>query len=150
MQLKPFWHNIEQLQNKEVDIMSSNIENGGNDTNSIDILQLVGQWLTTTGDAISLTWQAIALENDKVQQVQDQKEKKLQELQLQQTLQQMTRTQEKIRLLQKPIEKLENDKLQQNSRPKREKTTRIATATNPTTNDTDTGKNKTFTKTNRK
>jgi hypothetical protein len=46
MQLKPFWHNIEQLQNKEVDSMSSNIENGGNDSNSVDILQLVGQWLT--------------------------------------------------------------------------------------------------------
>ena len=104
MQLKPFWHNIEQLQNKEVDIMSSNIENGGNDSNSVDILQLVGQWLTTTGDAISLTWQAITLENDKVQQIQDPKEKELQELQLQQTLQQMTRTQEKIRLLQKQIE----------------------------------------------
>lgn len=37
MQLKPFWHNIEQLQNKEVDIMSSNIENGGKDSNSVDI-----------------------------------------------------------------------------------------------------------------
>ena len=104
MQLKPFWHNIEQLQNKEVDIMSSNIENGGNDSNSVDILQLVGQWLTTTGDAISLIWQEIALENDKVQQIQDPKEKELQELQLQQTLQQMTQTQEKIRLLQKQIE----------------------------------------------
>lgn len=44
MQLKPFWHNIEQLQNKEVDIMSSNIEN---DANAVDILQLVGKWLTT-------------------------------------------------------------------------------------------------------
>ena len=104
MQLKPFWHNIEQLQNKEVDIMSSNIENGGNDSNSADILQLVGQWLTTTGDAISHIWQEIALENDKVQQIQDPKEKELQELQLQQTLQQMTRTQEKIRILQKQIE----------------------------------------------
>ena len=84
--------------------MSSNIENGGNDSNSVDILQLVGQWLTTTGDAISLIWQEIALENDKVQQIQDPKEKELQELQLQQTLQQMTQTQEKIRLLQKQIE----------------------------------------------
>ena len=46
MQLKPFWHNIEQLQNKEVDIMSSNIEN---DANAVEILQLVGKWLTTTG-----------------------------------------------------------------------------------------------------
>ena len=27
--------------------MSSNIENGGNNANSVDILQLVGQWLTT-------------------------------------------------------------------------------------------------------
>ena len=44
MQLKPFWHNIEQLQKKEVDIMSSNIEN---DANAVDILQLVGKWLTT-------------------------------------------------------------------------------------------------------
>ena len=44
MQLKLFWHNIEQLQNKEVDIMSSNIEN---DANAVDILQLVGKWLTT-------------------------------------------------------------------------------------------------------
>ena len=44
MQLKPFWHNIEQLQNKEVDIMSSNIEN---DFNAVDILQLVGKCLTT-------------------------------------------------------------------------------------------------------
>ena len=104
MQLKPFWHNIEQLQNKEVDIMSSNIENGWNDSNSVDILQLVGQWLTTTGDAINLIWKEIALENDKVQQIQDPKEKELQELQLQQTLQQMTQTQEKIRLLQKQIE----------------------------------------------
>ena len=101
MQLKPFWHNIEQLQNKEVDIMSSNIEN---DSNAVDILQLVGQWLTRTGDAISLIWQEIALENDKVQQIQDQKEKELKELQLQQTLQQMTQTQEKIRFLQKHIE----------------------------------------------
>lgn len=83
--------------------MISNIENGGNDSNSVDILQLVGQWLTTTEDAIFLLWQAIALENDKVQQILDQKEKELQELQLQQTLQQMTQTQEKIRLLQKQI-----------------------------------------------
>ena len=44
MQLRLFWHNIEQLQNKEVDIMSSNIEN---DANAVDILQLVGKWLTT-------------------------------------------------------------------------------------------------------
>ena len=86
MQLKPFWHNIEQLQNKEVDIMSSNIENGGNDANAVDILQLVGKWLTTTEITI---WQEIALENDKVQQIQDPKEKELQELQLQQTLQQI-------------------------------------------------------------
>ncbi|MEH6992944.1 hypothetical protein V7075_09545 [Neobacillus drentensis] len=84
--------------------MSSNIENGGKDSNSVDILQLVGQWLTTTGDAISFIGQVIALENDELQQVQDQKEKEPQELQLQQTLQQMTQTQEKIRLLQKQIE----------------------------------------------
>jgi hypothetical protein len=83
--------------------MIRNIENGGNDSNSVDILQLVGQWLTTTDDAICLLWQAIVLENDKVQQIQDQKEKKLQELQLQQALQQMIQTQEKIRLLQKQI-----------------------------------------------
>ena len=83
--------------------MSSNIENGWNDSNSADILQLIGQWLTTTGDAISHIW-LIALENDKVQQIQDPKEKELQELQPQQTLQQMTRTQEKIRILQKQIE----------------------------------------------
>jgi hypothetical protein len=102
-QHKPFWHNIEQLQNKGVDIMNNNIENGGNDSNSVEILQLVGQWLTTTEDAISLLWQAIELENDKVQQILDQKEKELQELQLQQALLQMTQTQEKIRLLQKQI-----------------------------------------------
>ncbi|USK34977.1 hypothetical protein LIT25_06460 [Bacillus sp. F19] len=101
MQLKPFWHNIEQLQNKGGDILSSNIENGGKDSNSVDILQLFGQWLTTTEDAISIIGQAIALENDKLQQIQDQKEKEPLELQLQQTLQQMTQTQEKIRLLQK-------------------------------------------------
>ncbi|MCM3691459.1 hypothetical protein [Neobacillus niacini] len=83
--------------------MDSNIENGGNDSNSVDILQLVGQWLTTTEDAISILWQAIELENDKVQQVLDQKEKELQELQLQQTLLHMAQTQEKIRLLQKQI-----------------------------------------------
>jgi hypothetical protein len=104
MQLKPFWHNLEQLQNKEGDIMSNNIENGGKDSNSDDIIQLFGQWLTTTGDAISIIGQAIELENDKLQQIQDQKEKEPLELQLQQTLQQMTQTQEKIRLLQKQIE----------------------------------------------
>ena len=27
--------------------MSSNIENGENDANAVDILQLVGKWLTT-------------------------------------------------------------------------------------------------------
>ncbi|MEH7010209.1 hypothetical protein V7087_05225 [Neobacillus niacini] len=84
--------------------MSSNIENGGKDSNSDDILKLLGQWLTTTGDAISIIGQAIALENDKLQQIQDQKEKEPLELQLQQALQQMTQTQEKIRLLQKQIE----------------------------------------------
>jgi hypothetical protein len=99
-QHKPFWHNIEQLQNKGVDIMNSSYEN---DSNSGDILQLVGQWLTTTEDAIRFLWQAIALENDKVQQILDQKDKELQELQLQQALLQMTQTQEKIRHLQKQI-----------------------------------------------
>ncbi|MDR7080723.1 hypothetical protein J2Y03_005821 [Neobacillus niacini] len=87
--------------------MSNNIENGGKDSNSVDILQLVGQWLTTTGDAKSFVGQAIALENDKLQQIQDQKEKEPQELQLlqlQQTLQLMTQTEEIIRLLQKQIE----------------------------------------------
>ncbi|MCC3359583.1 hypothetical protein [Bacillus sp. REN16] len=86
--------------------MSSNIENGGKDSNSDDILQLFRQWLTTIGDAISIVGQAIALENDKLQQIQDQKEKEPLELQLQQTLQQMTQTQEKIRLLQKQIENI--------------------------------------------
>jgi hypothetical protein len=104
MQLKPFWHNLEQLQNKEGDIMSNNIENGGKDSNSDDILQLFGQWLTTTGDAISIIGQAIGLEYDKLQQIQDKKEKEPLELQLHQTLQQMTQTQEKIRLIQKQIE----------------------------------------------
>jgi hypothetical protein len=83
--------------------LGSNIENGGKDSNSVDILQFVVQWLTTTGDAISIVGQAIALENDKLQQIQDQKEKEPQKLLLQQTLQQMTKTHEKIRLLQKQI-----------------------------------------------
>jgi hypothetical protein len=84
--------------------LSSNIENCGKDSNSVDILHLVVQWLTTTGDAISIIGQAVALENDKLQQIQDQKEKEPQDLQLQQTLQQMAQTHDKIRLLQKQIE----------------------------------------------
>jgi hypothetical protein len=84
--------------------LSSNIENGGKDSNSVDYLQLGVQWLTTTGDAISIVWQAVALKNNKLQQIQDRIEKEPQKLLLQQTLQQITPTQVTIRLLQKQIE----------------------------------------------
>jgi hypothetical protein len=86
------------------DILSSNIENCGKDSNSVDILQLFVQWLTTSGDAIAIVGQAVALENDKLQQIQDQKENEAQDLQLQQTLQLMKQTEGIRRLLQIQIE----------------------------------------------
>ena len=50
--------------NKEGDTVSYNINNGGNNSNSADILQFIGQWLTTTGDTWALISQAIALKQD--------------------------------------------------------------------------------------
>lgn len=44
--------------------MSSNIENGGKDFDSVEIFELVRIWLTTTGEAISLAGQAIVLESE--------------------------------------------------------------------------------------
>jgi hypothetical protein len=52
--------------------MSSNMGNGGNGNNFADILQFIGQWLTTTGDTLGLIGQAIALEQDRLDQIQAQ------------------------------------------------------------------------------
>ena len=49
---------------KEGDTVSYNINNGGNNSNFADILQFIGQWLTTTGDTLALIGQAIALKQD--------------------------------------------------------------------------------------
>jgi TolA-binding protein len=82
-----------------------NTSNGGNNDNFAAILQLIGQWLTTTGDTVSLIGQTIALEDDRQQSILDQKEKEQQELHQQQTQQQLAQMQEQINQLQQLIEK---------------------------------------------
>jgi TolA-binding protein len=82
-----------------------NTSNGGNNDNLAAILQLIGQWLTATGDTVSLIGQTIALEDDRQQSILDQKEKEQQELHQQQTQQQLAQMQEQINQLQQLIEK---------------------------------------------
>jgi DNA-binding transcriptional MerR regulator len=74
--------------------------NGGNNNNNnnlADILQFIGQWFTVTGDTLGLIGQAMALEQDKNDTIQAQKEKQQQELQQQQMQQQIKILQEQIK-----------------------------------------------------
>ena len=85
--------------------MSSYNGNGGNDNNLADILQLIGQWFTVTGDTLGLIGQAMAFEQDKYDTIQAQKEKQQQELQQQQMQQQLEQMQQQIKILQEQIKK---------------------------------------------
>ncbi|EST12180.1 hypothetical protein [Sporolactobacillus laevolacticus] len=78
--------------------------NGGNKYNFADLVQYFGQLLSTTGDTITLIGQAIALENDRQQQISDQKDKDQQSLEQQQTQQQIAEMQAQIKQLQKQME----------------------------------------------
>ncbi|MEH7883965.1 hypothetical protein V7654_06530 [Bacillus sp. JJ1609] len=85
--------------------MSSYNGNGGNDNNLANILQFIGQWFNVTGDTLGLIGQAIALEQNKNDTIQAQKEKQQQELQQQQMQQQLEHMQQQIKILQEQIKK---------------------------------------------
>ncbi|MCO7174573.1 hypothetical protein ACFP7A_03290 [Sporolactobacillus kofuensis] len=92
---------------------SNNI--GENDYNFADLLQLIGQWLTTTGDTFSLVGQIMALEKDRNDAIQTQIDKQQEALQKQQSdqqvQQQIAKMQEQINHLQNQIDKKDLNKL---------------------------------------
>ena len=59
----------------ETNANGNNGNNGNNNNNFADILQVVGQWFVTTGDVITIIGQTIALEQDRQDKIQEQKDK---------------------------------------------------------------------------
>lgn len=73
---------------------------GREDFRFADFLQIFGQWLVTTGDAVAFLGQFIALEEEKIEQVKEQKLNQQQEQQRQQIQRQLEQMQEQINNLQ--------------------------------------------------
>ncbi|MFB4168870.1 hypothetical protein [Virgibacillus sp. JSM 102003] len=69
-------------------LIDNNENNYCNGNNFADILQLVGQWFVSTGDIITLAGQAIALEQDRQDKIQEEQDKQQQEFQQKQMQQQ--------------------------------------------------------------
>lgn len=84
--------------------MATLIRINGKDYELADIIQYVGQILTTTGDTISLFGQAMAIEEDRIDRIQEEKEKKEKEEQQQKMQEQLEEMQEQIKQLQKQLE----------------------------------------------
>jgi hypothetical protein len=72
---------LKEITQKEGDIVKCKFGNGKNDNNFAGILQYVGQWFVTTGDFITIVGQSIALEQDKIEKLQEEKEKEEKEQQ---------------------------------------------------------------------
>ncbi|WP_071394279.1 hypothetical protein [Bacillus tuaregi] len=90
-------------------LINSNENNPSNGNNFADILQFVGQWFVSTGDIITFIGQAIALEQDRLDRIQEENDKQQQEYKQEQMQQQIEQLQQQLKLLQEQMNKQSNE-----------------------------------------